>query len=299
LSDGTLVYSEQNLQVDGSVRLLTRTVGASLPLSGPASVSVTYERGALDGDDTLGEHVVRDALSAGASLRVGRVSLEGVADARLDRKGEQRTAQLGGRGRALFRASEALTLSLAGRGASGFFAPQGQSLRNERRSWEGAVGFALRPVDHDAVNVFGRYALILERQREGGEGIWLQQISHVVAGALGYELWGPLAVSPKAAYRNTRVQGTDTRATDQALLAVLRGDIHMSQSWDISIEGRVCAVPGSQLDPRAGALAEASLLVLDWLRFGAGYNFSSISAHSVHCEQPGARGVFVRAEVVY
>jgi hypothetical protein len=44
---------------------------------------------------------------------------------------------------------------------------------------------------------------------------------------------------------------------------------------------------------------ELSLLVLDWLRLGGGYNFSSISAAGVRCEEPGARGLFLRAEAIY
>ena len=38
---------------------------------------------------------------------------------------------------------------------------------------------------------------------------------------------------------------------------------------------------------------------MDWLRLGAGYNFSTISAYSVACNEPGARGLFIRAEAGY
>ena len=49
----------------------------------------------------------------------------------------------------------------------------------------------------------------------------------------------------------------------------------------------------------AGALVELSALLMGWLRVGAGYNFSEISAGSVRCVEPGARGLFVRVETMY
>ncbi|MFC1609333.1 hypothetical protein ACFL6C_00105 [Myxococcota bacterium] len=300
LDDGTLVYSEQSLRMDGRDRLLTRTVGARVPVTARTNLSLTYERGSLDRDDVLAGSVLRDAASVGGSYAGERITARLGADGRLDRKDDDRSAELAAHGRVELQATRDLTVALAARGGSGYRDSAGGDLHPGRRAWEGAFGFALRPVDWDTINIFGRYALVHERDRgEDGSGEWLQSTSHVIAGALVYDIWGPLAVSPKVAYRNTQVSGDGAKGTDQALLAALRGDLHVTESWDATLEGRVCAVPGSRHDTRVGALAEASLLVLQWLRLGAGYNFSEISAQGVQCEEPGARGLFIRAEAVY
>ena len=164
------------------------------------------------------------------------------------------------------------------------------------------MGSAYRPLSSDRLNLFVRYALVYERER-GSEptatGPWSTQTSHVVAGALVADLVGPFAVSPKVAYRYTLLGGGGSSAKDQAVLAALRGDLHLGQSWDAAVEGRGCGAPGTELATRYGVLTELSLLTLEWLRLGAGYNFSSISAQGVRCEEPGARGFFVRAEALY
>ena len=160
--------------------------------------------------------------------------------------------------------------------------------------------FALRPIDVDWLNLFARYALEYDRSRDvAAASDWVQSTSHIVAAAVVLDVIGPLGLSPKIAYRNTQISMADGQATDQALLVALRGDFHLSKGWDASLEGRSCTVPQSQIAARYGALAELSLLTLEWLRLGAGYNFSTISAYSVYCIEPGARGLFLRAEAVY
>ncbi|OGQ82952.1 MAG: hypothetical protein A2289_16655 [Deltaproteobacteria bacterium RIFOXYA12_FULL_58_15] len=310
LDDGTLLYSEQNLRVDGSERMLGRTVGARVPLSKQLGVSITYERGVLDNELVADNTVLRDAASVGGTYANGRWSVRLLADGRLDRRGNIRSAELAGHGRVEFRATDDLTLALGGRGGSGFRDDGTGDLGADRRAWEGAFGFALRPQERDDINVFGRYALVYERDRVGKESgdvsanantdaPWLASTSQVVAAALVYDIWGPFGLSPKLAYRHTRIHMDGGQGTDQALLAALRGDIHVTESWDATLEGRVCAVPNSRVDSTAGALVEVSLLVIDWLRMGAGFNFSSISAQGVRCNEPGARGLFIRAEAVY
>ncbi len=145
-----------------------------------------------------------------------------------------------------------------------------------------------------------RTALVRERYRDGvADDDWLTQLSHVVALAVVVELVGPLAVSPKVAFRDTTVSLVDKETGDRALVGALRGDVHLTESWDVGVEGRTCGSPGSGEPTRYGALADVSVLALGWLRLGAGYNFSQISASGVRCQEADARGAFVRAEAVY
>jgi hypothetical protein len=298
LTNGALLYSEQNLRDDGRERRLTRTVGGQLPLTPRTAMSLTYERGALDRDDSA-TGAVRDAMSVGGTFAGERVSLRLVGDGRLDKLGAHRTAELGGQGRLEVRPGAGWVVALAGRGGSAFDGGESLNLRTSKRAWEGALGAALRPVDVDWLDLFARYALEYERSRDAAGQEWSASLSHIVAVAAVVDVVGPVAVSPKLAYRNTRLAVAGGQATDQALLVVLRGDLHLKEGVDATLEGRSCSVPQSEVRTRLGALVELSFLTLDWLRLGAGYNFSSISAYSVSCLEPGARGLFVRAEAVY
>ncbi|MBI3179854.1 MAG: hypothetical protein HYZ27_09355, partial [Deltaproteobacteria bacterium] len=314
LADGTLLYSEQSLAVDGSERVHSRTVGGRLPLSRRLAVSVTYERGGLDSDDAQARTLVRDAAGVAATYGGERWSLRAGTDGRLDQdhactnigaarvdESDCRQTQLGGQARLELRLTESFTLALAGRGASGHFDAGDGTLRAQQAAWEAALGFALRPIDVSWLDIFARYALTHDRQLEdrNDPGTFLDTTSHLVAGAVVVDVVGPLSVSPKLAYAHVTRRLDGASFSDQFVVAALRGDVHLAQSWDAGVEGRSCSAPGSELATRFGALAEASLLVMEWLRLGAGYNFSSISVSAVRCEEPGARGVFVRAEAVY
>ena len=298
MDNGALLYSEQNLRVDGGERTLTRTVGGQVPLTKRTAVSLTYERGALDRDDTS-TGTIRDALSLGGSFVGERVSLRLVGDGRLDQLPSNRSAEVGCQGRLEVRPGSGWVVALAGRGGSAFDGGHNLKLVTAKRAWEGSLGVAMRPVDVDWIDLFARYALEYERLRDPTSSDWTATLSQIISGAAVVDLVGPVAFSPKVAYRNTRLEVEEGQATDQALLVALRGDLHLSQGWDASLEGRSCSVPQSQIPTQFGALAEVSLLTLDWLRLGAGYNFSRISAYSVTCNEAGARGLFIRAEAIY
>jgi hypothetical protein len=272
-------------------------------LTKQTALSVAYERGSVSSDDLTDRSVSRDAAAVTGTLAGEKLSARLVVDGRVDRRPGSRDASLGAQGRVELRATEALTLALAGRGAHSLFGQSAKEMKTGRVSWEGALGAAWRPVETDWLNAFGRYAVVHERDREPAEGAtaaaWLNQTSHVVAIAVVFDVVGPVAVSPKVAYRHTRARVAGDEASDRGLVTALRGDLHLSNAWDASLEGRACAAPGTDLDAKFGALAELSMLVMEWLRVGAGYNLSSITSQSVRCEEPGARGLFLRAEAVY
>ncbi|MBI5507378.1 MAG: hypothetical protein HY903_01375 [Deltaproteobacteria bacterium] len=299
LPSGALLYSEQNLRVDGGERTLTRTVGAQTPVGAHSAVSLSYERGALDREDDAAGRA-RDALSVGGTYVADTFTLRLLGDGRLDRLTTTRSAELGCQGRLELRPVRGLTVALAGRGGSGYEGGEGLKLTSSRRAWEGAVGLAYRSITVAWLDVFARYAVEHERSRAPAlDQQWAAIVSHVVSTAVVADLAPPLSVGPKVAYRVTRGEAVGVQFSDHALLVALRSDLHAWDSWDVAVEGRGCAVPYADVSTTYGALAELSLLALDWLRLGAGYNFSSIAAAGVSCREPGARGLFVRAEAVY
>jgi hypothetical protein len=299
LPSGSRLFAEQHLRVDGGERQLTRAVGGDVLLAPGWSLSLSYERGALDpGPFDIGPR--RDAASLGTVWADGAWSVRAGIDGRTERRDMGQLVQAGATTRVDWRASDTLTLALAGRGASTYGDSAGRPLTPVRGAWEGAVGFALRPVDVGP-QALGRYAVTYEREAPAAPGA-AQTLSHVGALTVIVPVATPVSVSPKLAYRFTEARSVPAgagRVTDHALLLAVRGDWHVTPTWDLGLEGRRCSALGGEASPGYGVLAEASVLTLSWLRVGAGYNFSDTAVATVRCREPGARGAYVRVETLY
>lgn len=300
LADGTSLYAEQQLQVDGSERRFTRGTGGDLALGRRTRLSFNYERGKLDPDDVPARSGARDAASIGALFVGDTVEARVLLSGWLDDTREVRSAELGGNARVDWHVTPDLTFALGLRGASAYRLPDDGATISDHAAWEGSAGFALRPLASDDLHVFARYAFVHERLpgSSAQSDASLEQRSHITAFAVVLDVLPRLSLAPKVAYRYTDLTLAEGGASDQALLGALRSDLHFD-GWDASVEGRSCSAPGTDDAHRFGALAEASVLVLQWFRLGAGYNFSSISSGAVQCNEAGARGVFVRAEALY
>lgn len=298
--DGTSVYAEQHVQVDGSDRRASRLAGAAVPVGRRTQVTFSYERGEADAANGVTGRNRRDAVALGGLYAGERLQARVGGDARLDERAlEPRKAQLGVQGRLDLRVSDELQLAGALRGASSYDEPTSRRIARES-AWEGSAGFALRPLGTGPLTLFGRYAYGDERRRVSqDEATLLRERSHLgaLSAVVAVGRWADLA--PKVAYRVSKVAMDATAAVDRALLAVLRGDVHVWDAWDATVEGRACTTPAGQEPKRYGALAEASTLALPWVRLGVGYNFSTIAASGVRCHEPGARGLYLRAEAVY
>ncbi len=297
LADGTQLFADQHVDLAADERALVRSVGATVPAARRLSFTLSYERGVLDPLTTpvpSHELIERDAGAAGVTYAGERLVARLLADGRHDDAPAGRTASLGAQARLDFRVTDDLTLAGGLRGGEAY-AIVDDEFDEQRHVWEGTLGFALRPVRTERLNVFGRYALTDESEAQTD----VRSRSHLGALAVLIAVLHPIDVGPKVYYRYTRVTAEGGGATDHALLGALRGDLHLTSELDASLEGRACGSPKSDLETRYGALVEASMLALGWLRLGAGYNLSEISTAGVRCEEPGARGLFVRAEAVY
>ncbi|MEZ4272042.1 MAG: hypothetical protein R3C68_11635 [Myxococcota bacterium] len=298
LQDGRMVFSEQRLSMNGAERSFTRLAGLQMPLNAKTRLVLRYENGVVDPLDTQGAHLLRNGGSVGLDYSSRRMTATVSLDGRHDDGPSGVEIYAGAQGRLDFHINEDVTVATALRGGSVFARSAGEYARGQE-AWEGALGMALRPLSYDWLNLFARYALTHERLPDGATvPTWVNALSHTIAVNAVFDVLRRLSLGPKIAYRQTRIDLDNQRTHDRALLTALRGDVHLNHSWDATVEGRMCSQPGRG-DMRTGALAEASVLAMPWLRVGAGYNFSAISAGSVRCNSAGARGVFMRAEALY
>lgn len=160
-------------------------------------------------------------------------------------------------------------------------------------------GVAYRPVTHDRFNMLLRYTYLRDLGPAGqimanGGVEQPKQVSQVVSADLSYDLTTWLTVGGKFAWRQGRVslsRASDTFVDSAAMLAALRGDIHVSKAWDVLGEARILTASLNN-DQRVGLLAALYRQLGHGIKLGAGYNFARYSSDLTD-QSYSARGFFV------
>ena len=158
---------------------------------------------------------------------------------------------------------------------------------------EVVMGYGYRPVNNDRLNVLAKYTYFynvpfgdlantdpLTGQVVGASSpIDFIQKSHIVSLDTIYDFTKRLSIGAKYAYRLGEV-AQDRSNPDffesRASLYILRADFHVSNRWDILLEGRVLDLPDAQ-DTRSGALVGVYRHIGNNLKLGVGYNFTDFS----------------------
>jgi flagellar motor protein MotB len=149
---------------------------------------------------------------------------------------------------------------------------------------EAVLGYAYRPVHHDALNTLFKYTYFynlptsdqLTINNSAAEFI---QKSHILSLDLMYDLTRRLSLGGKYAYRlgQLAMERTDPQFFDStASLYILRADWHFVHRWDVLLEGRMLDLPEAG-DRRSGALVGIYRQAGDHLKAGIGYNFTDFS----------------------
>ncbi|MGI3127609.1 TonB-dependent receptor [Nitratireductor sp. PBL-C9] len=155
---------------------------------------------------------------------------------------------------------------------------------------EGSLGYAYRPVDHDALNALVRYTYLYNLP--GNEQISTAsrstngplQRSHIVSADVTYDLLPWLSVGGKygmrmGEIRQRRTDGSNAMGSweqSSAHLGIVRADLHVVKNWDAMVEGRAFYLPEIE-SMDYGALAALYRHVGNNFKVGAGYNFGRFS----------------------
>ncbi len=150
---------------------------------------------------------------------------------------------------------------------------------------EAVVGYAYRPVNNDRLNALLKYTYFYNvpaaEQTSGTSSVTggVMQRSHIAAVDVMYDLTSRWTVGGKYAYRLGQVsldrvnpEYFDSRAS----LYIVRADWQFVHRWDALIEGRMLDLPDAQ-DRLDGVLLGLYRQVGNYIKFGAGYNFSKFS----------------------
>jgi predicted porin len=149
---------------------------------------------------------------------------------------------------------------------------------------EGVVGFAYRPVEHDRLNVLGKYTYFYnvpttEQVVLENTPVEFIQRSHVAAVDLSYDLTADLTLGTKYAYRRGEVS-LDRKDRDffnnDAHLYILRTDWRFLKDWETGAEGRMLHLPDLD-ERRSGAVLSLYRYLGEHFKIGVGYNFTDYS----------------------
>lgn len=146
------------------------------------------------------------------------------------------------------------------------------------------AGAAYRPVANDRLNGLVKYTYFQDTPTNGqvdsyGTTADFSQKSHVVSVDAIYDLFPWLSVGGKAGYRVSLLKPTKTDGEwfdSHAVLGVLRADLHFIRKWDLVAEVRTLAVSEAD-DQRSGCLLAAYYHINQYVKAGAGYNFTDFS----------------------
>ncbi|MFZ5802213.1 MAG: hypothetical protein ACOY3K_03755 [Candidatus Omnitrophota bacterium] len=159
------------------------------------------------------------------------------------------------------------------------------------------VGFAYRPVDHDRFNWLARYTYLRDIANDAQllEGIDIDHIAHILATDYVFELNRYLGFVQKLAYKNSLLE--TSIADDGRLHSFLwanRVNFHVTRKWDLALEYRTLYQMGLADAIESGALMEVDREIYDYVRLGAGYNFSDLDDDLRSDNDFTSHGPFVR-----
>ncbi len=166
---------------------------------------------------------------------------------------------------------------------------------------EMSTGFAYRPIDHDRLNILTRYTYLRERGSDAQffselfSGVELDETSHIVSVDLAYDLFRHLTTVEKVAYKHGVL---NTSLTNEVVLNTIllahRFNFHVTRQWDIAAEYRILFQTDAMQSLKHGALVEVDRELYDYVRIGAGYNFTDFDDDLRKANNYDSHGPFVR-----
>lgn len=144
-----------------------------------------------------------------------------------------------------------------------------------------SLGYALRPVTNDRLNILARYRYVFDEygQTSGGSSNRGDlQHSHILSLDAEYDLNPQWSIGGKIGYRasETAAAGTNNFTSNNAWLALANARYHMTHTWDLLGEVRMLHSESADTTDY-GALLAGYRHVGDNVKLGLGYNFGRFS----------------------
>ena len=166
---------------------------------------------------------------------------------------------------------------------------------------EAVLGYALRPVNDDALNALFKYTYFYNMPTTDQVSLnnsanqYIQK-SHILSIDAMYDITKNWSLGGKYAYRlgQLSVDRENPEYFDSnAHLYIVRADWHMTHQWDALIEGRLLNLPEAE-DRRSGMLFAIYRHFNQHIKAGVGYNFTDFSDDLTDLDYD-SQGVFINA----
>lgn len=159
-----------------------------------------------------------------------------------------------------------------------------------------SIGYALRPVQNERLNILARYRYLNDfygQEIDGIAGSGSVQESHVFSLEGSYDLNQYWTLGAKVGGRMTEsaVNASTALSSNDAYLAVVNARFHVVHNWDLLVEARY-------FDAVDAGTSEASALIAGYrhvgnnAKIGVGYNFGSFSDDLTDLTQDD-KGLFI------
>ena len=280
LGDSTTIYGENTYDLFGQHRSLTSTYGVDYTANKALTLSGAIELGRVE-DPT--DDFDRRALSLGMNYNTD-AGLQ--AKARLELR-QDRGALAGSPRNAdtiLFGLDAAYKVTPSARWLLSFDAADtktdGASILSGEYA-KASVGYALRPVDDDRLNLLIKYTYLYDmygQRVDGSDQPGPRQQSHVFSLDATYDVSQKWTLGGKLGLRlgKSAPDSVLPLVQNDASLVVLNARYHLTNQWDVLLEGRVLEAPQAGIS-EIGALATVYRQVGQNVMVGLGYNFGSFS----------------------
>lgn len=146
---------------------------------------------------------------------------------------------------------------------------------------DASIGYALRPVNNERLNILARYRYLNDsygQEIDGVAGAGAVQESHVFSLEGSYDLDEYWTLGAKVGGRFTNSAGARGEAltSNDAWIAIFNARYHLVHNWDLLVEGRY-------FEAKDAGTSEASALIAGYrhvgnnAKIGIGYNFGNFS----------------------
>ena len=280
ISESTTIYGENTYDLFGRHRSLTSTYGVDYTANKALTLSGSLELGRVE--DPV-DDFDRRALSLGMTYQ-NEAGLQ--AKARLELRQDRGTAAGSSRDAdtILFGLDAAYTVNPSARWLLSFDAADTKTDGSSVLSGEYAkasIGYALRPVDDDRFNMLVKYTYLYDmygQRIDGSDQPGPRQQSHVFSLDATYDVSQQWTLGGKLGFRlgTSSPDSVLPLVQNDAALVVLNARYHLTNQWDVLLEGRALQAPQAGVS-EFGALATVYRQVGQNVMVGLGYNFGSFS----------------------
>ena len=273
ISNQLKVYTEHQFTHEDTQSGVGHTFGLDYQISKELTANASIQTARLDKAQT--GLTDRDAFSVGLGYRKDKTDASTRFEYRRDTGENEDTEQYVTTNRANYRMSPSLRLQ--GKFNYSETKDQRGNTRNARFT-EAAIGFALRPVSNDRLNILGKLSYLYDLQPLSQS---TRPDERAVIGSVetNYQIDQKWEIGGKLAHKQSEIR--DDRSTgkwqkNDASLAAVRARYHLTKKWDAMAEYHWMNSDQSQ-DMQHGAMVSVDRHIGKNMKLGIGYNFTDFT----------------------